>query len=474
MKYNIFFFVLLLLFFIVHFPFLHADADYTLLSGSRGAWTDEGLVTIQLRNYINFGVFSFIESDQFLKTPFFTFILFLPFKLFGAKLLVARLVVLVLFIATAIRIYYYQNIIGVIFVIVSMFFAPIFHYAHICNPEILCISCILISSVLFAHFITKSKTKYLVYSNIFILTCIFIKIQFAYVILLPLFAILIEKFLFKEKKIKNKILGIQILTLVITTFVFLLYIIVFKTEFEFIAKMQSAEIAIDKYTIQNIKLNIQKYFLAKRYILFIFTFCISILLLVVFYSKSKNLKGHLHLLLFLLLWIGIEMHKLTMSYLPVRYMISFYVALGMFSSVIYASLLTENVNKYSKYIAYFILVPLSAINLFFYVKAYSLREFQTVKINSIIKKLNTKEVILGVWAPTITWDSRNYAVPLWSEYYSLKELDLQKAGVFVSEPDQAESENAFLNNGINLSNDLQYVINNRIEIWTINIYVSKK
>ncbi|MBS1659148.1 MAG: hypothetical protein JST18_13760, partial [Bacteroidetes bacterium] len=61
---------------LLHFPFLHADPDYFISIG-RDAFTDEGLNTSQLRNYINHGYLSFDECDNLIKSPLFNLLLFL-------------------------------------------------------------------------------------------------------------------------------------------------------------------------------------------------------------------------------------------------------------------------------------------------------------------------------------------------------------------------------------------------------------
>ncbi|MBA2423286.1 MAG: hypothetical protein H0V61_08690, partial [Chitinophagales bacterium] len=87
----------LLLMVLLHLPFLHADPDINLTK-SRDAFTDEGLNTSQLRNYVNHHYLDFMECDNLVKTPLFNATLYIPLKIFGTKLIIARLVVLIAFI----------------------------------------------------------------------------------------------------------------------------------------------------------------------------------------------------------------------------------------------------------------------------------------------------------------------------------------------------------------------------------------
>ncbi len=86
-------YALLLLVFVLHLPFLTADPDY-YLSDSRDAFTDEGLNTSQLRNYINHGQLDINECDNLIKTPLFNGLLFLPLKILGTQHIVARITIL--------------------------------------------------------------------------------------------------------------------------------------------------------------------------------------------------------------------------------------------------------------------------------------------------------------------------------------------------------------------------------------------
>src|SRR4029078_7292880 len=88
-------FVTILLLLLLHFLVLHSDPDYNLSIG-RDAFTDEGLNTSQLRNYINHGYLSFDECDNLVKTPLFNLILFPSLKFFGTHLIVARVTILLL------------------------------------------------------------------------------------------------------------------------------------------------------------------------------------------------------------------------------------------------------------------------------------------------------------------------------------------------------------------------------------------
>ena len=62
------FFIILGLIFLAHLPFIGADPDRNMAVG-RGPFTDEGLNTSQVRNWVNQGELNLSECDNLLKTP---------------------------------------------------------------------------------------------------------------------------------------------------------------------------------------------------------------------------------------------------------------------------------------------------------------------------------------------------------------------------------------------------------------------
>src|SRR5262249_45658871 len=126
-------------------PFLHADPDINL-SFSRDAFTDEGLMTSQLRNSINHGILNPLECDNYIKTPLFNLWLLLPFKIFGTRLEVARLAVL-FFVLSALFLflrYGYSQKILLCFIPVALFQYDLFQYAHFGLSEMMSACCIFI------------------------------------------------------------------------------------------------------------------------------------------------------------------------------------------------------------------------------------------------------------------------------------------------------------------------------------------
>src|ERR1051325_7282945 len=135
----------IVLLFLLHLPFLHSDPDYFLSIG-RDAFTDEGLSTSQLRNFINHGYFNLNECDNAIKTPLFNLILFLPLKFFGTHLIVARITILLVLIVALLFLLkenYFAKLVPFLFITMLLQFY-VFQYSHFALSEMLSIICILI------------------------------------------------------------------------------------------------------------------------------------------------------------------------------------------------------------------------------------------------------------------------------------------------------------------------------------------
>lgn len=84
----------IILWVILQIPFLKADPFVSLSQNSRDAFTDEGLNTSQIRNWVNWGDLNVWECDNLIKTPLFNALLAVSFKIFGNYWLTGRLTVL--------------------------------------------------------------------------------------------------------------------------------------------------------------------------------------------------------------------------------------------------------------------------------------------------------------------------------------------------------------------------------------------
>ncbi len=137
---------ILLIFTLSQVPFMSADPDI-YISDSRGPFTDEGLNTIQVRNFVNHGYLSVSECDNLLKTPLFAFSLYIPYEIFGTHLLVSRWLILLLVSLPLIFISRKKafRLIIVIFTLISLFQYQVFQFSHFSLAEMISTICIIMA-----------------------------------------------------------------------------------------------------------------------------------------------------------------------------------------------------------------------------------------------------------------------------------------------------------------------------------------
>lgn len=148
------FLIILGLVFIAHFPFIGADPDRNMAVG-RGPFTDEGLNTSQVRNWVNQGDLSLNECDNLLKTPLLGFPLAVTYKIFGVSHEVSRLHVLILgFLALLLVGMDEKNrLMIIIFSLITLLQYQVFQSSHFSMAEMLSVAAILLS----IHYLVRSS-----------------------------------------------------------------------------------------------------------------------------------------------------------------------------------------------------------------------------------------------------------------------------------------------------------------------------
>ena len=143
---KIVFLILLGLIFLSHFPFIEADPDRNMSVG-RGPFTDEGLNTIQARNWVNQGELDLAECDNLLKTPMLGFPLALTYKIFGVSHVISRLQVLIMVFLGFLFLGLEAKNRGflIIFSLITLMQYQVFHSSHYSMAEMLAVTSVLLS-----------------------------------------------------------------------------------------------------------------------------------------------------------------------------------------------------------------------------------------------------------------------------------------------------------------------------------------
>ena len=89
----------------------------------------------------------------------------------------------------------------------------------------------------------------------------------------------------------------------------------------------------------------------------------------------------------------------------------------------------------------------------FIYQAFLRRTFSLREANNTIKKVTTpNDIVIGPWAPSVTWDSKCLSIPVWNNFLGGRNIikDYQP-NIIISETDEADSGHAYQLNNIDLS-----------------------
>lgn len=484
--------MLLLFLVILQIPFLQADPDL-FLSHSRDAHSDEGLNTVQIRNYVNFGYLNPWECDNLMKNPLFNLILWLPFEIFGTKWIVARLTVLTLVIAAF-------ALMGInkswrtwlTFIIpVVLFQFHVFQYSHFALAEMLAIGFIILGMYFLVTMFIESDIKKGNSALVLGLICIhfswFTKIQFLYVEVVALIFIFIYllKLLMSKKNAKH-ILQIFITSLLTTGILIGLYYFLwyspYQEPFNYIMNNQASNrFGFNKYFWQIVAENYNRYFSTQYVKPFWIIFLVTLPLGVWTWIKSQNPRFKA-IMLFLSAWIFIELHKITIQHVPSRYLLSGYIACLLWVGTTGYGIYTNVKSSHEKngkglFILFMILlIGLWGTHMYSYFTSYQRRTFQIAYINQYIRNYNQHDlVVIGPWAPTISWNSHIKSLPVWKDFLNDKKIkDNFHPDIVVTEPGEADSDGAFCADNFDVVNEADSVKKIWIGKWPVHIYWMKK
>jgi hypothetical protein len=484
----IFFALSIIYWLFAQYLFVYADT-HNMFYGGRGPYTDEGFYTEALRNYLNGFGFHPESSDSFLKTPLFSALLWLPLKLLGQQLVVARCTVIAIAMTIYIIIARNKQWLPLMLVLTWLYLFQnyLFHYSHVAIAEMLSVAFI-VGGIYFLYMADENKKAInLVVANTFFIGAWLLKIQFLYVIGIPVivcFVLDIVRF-WKEKKLTsfaNTVftLGMQLLVVVMYG---LLFYIPHKQFIDTVFNLSAVE------RIQNtegywywVDYNYNLYFQNVAYTFYLKFFGVCLLGGMPLLFVRNTVKPVKFVYLVALLWFVLELHKIPMRYLPMRYLLSMLMTTGLLCSAViygYASLLFEQVKWYFKYVP---IALLGTLSLFFVYKnqtllwqTYAERKYAVAEANAYIKSIYTgKGPIIGNWAPALTWGIPVHTYPVSVGFLNhSKILTTLKPEIIISEPEQQDTGNAFAIDGVDFNQSALSVKSFKIGEWTVNIYKMK-
>lgn len=472
-------YLFLLLFFVLQWPFLEADPDRLLVDG-RGANTDEGLNTAQVRNYIHHGNQTLFQSDNLIKTPLFSALLYLPFSVFGTSLLVARITVLLSVCLLLLLVFKQMKADGkegaMMFTLLTGF--HLFHYAHFSLAEMVASTALLAGLTFAGRSIEKQQFSHMLWASTLIACVWLLKIQFAYVVLIvpvSLCLFVITKRLSLQKAIQLMItyssvqLGLGLLF-------YLVWYAPHQSFFTYVMQNQTADrFAQPADWLARSRFNFQLFFHQPLVLPTTLLFYLSIPV-AAYLIKLKRFQQYLIPFVLCWVWILVELHKLPMIYLPGRYLISLLMAMGMVVVLVALALFQSNIHtsviRWLRVVMALALITAGGCHLYNWYQSYQSRTFALKEINRYLSSYDFGErPVAGAWAPSLTWENKATSLPVWNHYFNdSATLSTIHPKVIVAETDEADSEQAFKSRGINLELLADSVKTVKVNHWELKIY----
>jgi hypothetical protein len=449
------------LFIALHLPFIQADPDGLLAWGSRGAYTDEGLYTSQVRNYVNQGSFDINETDGFAKAPLFSAYL-LPFlAIFGTHLWVARLAILLFFAFTLycfikkkISQRYQALAVGTIGLQYM-----VFNYSHFAMAEILAASCIVWILYFYLSYIRTGKLLPVTWATLFGIAAVLVKSNHLYVVaILPMVLgiTLLYDLIKKHDTLQKNIRALGLTILMNTASAALVYLLIYLPNKALYLKIYNQEVSTKfesttKQLIERMGHNWDAISSAPELSIPLTILAVLAILFLASkgpYFKEKKPTQSLHLLLFSSIWLLVEMHKLTVLYLPSRYLVPGFLVV----SIMIVALLDQIDFSRLKRIGQIVSALTIFIGLYYYGQAYNRRCFVIHDMNNYVASIaKPNRVILGSWAGTACWESKNITMPVWENYFNdWGFMEKHHPQAIITEVDEQDAEKIYTKRGIDL------------------------
>jgi hypothetical protein len=187
-----------------------------------------------------------------------------------------------------------------------------------------------------------------------------------------------------------------------------------------------------------------------------------------------------YLFVALAIWFLVEMHKLSLVYLPTRYLISFYFAMGMVMAVVLLELFRLKGRSWylvtAKVLLAFVLMSFFIRNASSYYDSLKRRTFVIKELDNYFARYDFGEQpVMGTWAPSLTWKSRAKTYPVWMNYMNDKDIiNKYNPSVIIAEHDEEDSNQAYSLQQIDLISLSDSVRTAKVNEWTLKIYWLKK
>jgi hypothetical protein len=172
-------------------------------------------------------------------------------------------------------------------------------------------------------------------------------------------------------------------------------------------------------------------------------------------------------------WCLLELYKPALAYLPGRYLVSTFFAMGLFSCVCIKGIYYANSKRTTRIIIVLILISIPvSLNIIQYYNSYLRRTYLIRSANEFVAAHCPQGcMVAGPWAPSVTWNTDAPSIPVWSNYFNDRNtMERFQPCIIVSEVDEEDSGNAWSAQGIKPAELSDTTYDFKIHNWHVRIY----
>lgn len=438
----------------MHLPFMLSDPDTEVTVMSRGPWTDEGLNTVQVRNFVNHGRLAFDECDNLIKTPFFAAVLLPFYKVLGTDLWVGRLAVLlsVLTMLWLLLAWRPTRTFGIVFAMLGLMQFHLFHYSHYSMAEMMGVAVLLSGILMLRHAHASGQRGWYGAATLLFGMAFLCKVTFAYALLLPFMA---RFFLFLSERThhRNSIFGLTIdmgimgvvAASVVGGFYYLWYDR-FRDIFWLVRENQGHDRFDMNTAWERLQFNWEHFISVEGFAPLLILLLLGLLVIL---RTALHDRGDRATLFALLAWLLLEMHRLLLVNPPTRYLIPLFASM---MAVTAFGLTRWKDAPGRRWAIVLLIIGFTGFNISHYRDSLSRRTFVMQDISKYLASHDLKDKrILGVWATGLADRSRAYTLPVWNGFMNhVDPIGSHHPRVVITEHDEAECDRAFSGQGIDL------------------------
>jgi hypothetical protein len=459
---------------LLHLPFLLADPDPTVTFMSRGPWTDEGLNTVQVRNFVNHGYLNMAECDNLIKTPFFGFVLVPFYALLGTHIWVGRVVVLgaVLLVLFVMLAYRPSRSFAMAFAVLGLLQFHIFHYAHYSMAEMMGVSFILLGIFLMRLAYELDSRKWLLLSGAAFGISFLCKVTFAYALLLPFIAVWLN-FLSQRLRGRGSLRELVMDTVPLagvagffaTTF-YLRWYLVHKDVFDLVRADQGNNRFDLSTAFDRAAYNWDNFINVAGMAPFFMLLVVALWAIV---RVTDRGRGDRIMLFALMAWLLLESHRFLLVNPPTRYLVPLFAAVMALTA--FGITQWKNTDSF-RVVAIMLMIGLGVYNLSNYHDSLGRRTFVMKEVSDRLTALDLRnDTVLGVWATGLAASSQARTLPVWNGFMNYKDpLHTFRPRLVISEHDEADNSQAYRSQGIDLRAASDSVSSYQIWRYKVNLY----